>query len=44
METIKIKLPKPVCRTPIPAPQKHKNAVKYNRKQKHKANNDIATS
>lgn len=37
---IKLKLPKPVCRTPIKPVQKHKNDVKYARQAKHKEKTD----
>ena len=33
--SFKIKLMKPVCRTPIKPVQPHKNAAKYSRKEKH---------
>lgn len=33
---IKLKLPKPVCRTPIKPAQKHKDASKYERHSKHR--------
>jgi hypothetical protein len=33
--SFKIKLLKPVCRTPIKPVQAHKNAAKYSRKEKH---------
>jgi hypothetical protein len=33
---ITLKLPKPVCRTPIKPAQKHKNDVKYTRQKKHR--------
>lgn len=32
---IKLKVPKPYCRTPIKPAIKHKSAVKYQRKPKH---------
>lgn len=32
-----VKLQRPVCRTPIKPVQKHKNVVKYNRKDEKKA-------
>lgn len=34
-----IKIPKPVCRTPIKPVQKHKNEAKYSRKVKYVAKN-----
>ena len=37
---IKLKIPKPVCRTPIKPVQKHKNEVKYTRQAKHKEKYD----
>ena len=37
--SFKIKLMKPVCRTPIKPVQPHKNAAKYSRKEKHPARN-----
>jgi hypothetical protein len=36
--SFKIKLLKPVCRTPIKPVQAHKNAAKYSRKEKHREN------
>lgn len=36
--TIVVKKQRPVCRTPIKPVQKHKNDVKFNRKQKHTMN------
>jgi hypothetical protein len=36
--SFKIKLAKPVCRTPIKPVQAHKNEAKYSRKEKHRNN------
>jgi len=40
---IYVKIPKPICRTPIPAPQKHTIDVRYTRKVKHKEKIDVRT-
>ena len=41
--SFKIKLMKPVCRTPIKPVQAHKNAAKYSRKEKHPSKNSQYT-
>jgi hypothetical protein len=42
--SFKIKLAKPVCRTPIKPVQAHKNEAKYSRKEKHRASNSTYSS
>jgi hypothetical protein len=39
---IKIKTPKPFCRTPIKPVQAHKNSVKYSRQPKHRNKENYA--
>ena len=39
---ILIKIPKPVCRTPIKPAQKHRIDTKYNRQPKHRQKDNYA--